>query len=286
MTAISPIRILWSYTHTTSWRGLALARERNWTLAWDARPALYLFDRHGRPQAEWRCPGELVAAACADDGSSFAAVGTLGEVWLLAPDLSVRWERRIPTRADGVAVEAFGQYLAVSGGDGMLHLFNRLGQTVWQALNARPLCHLAFIPEQARLIGSADFGLTACYDSSGRCVWRDGLVAHVGSLAVSGDGSALVLACYSEGLCFYYKGEPKSRRFLPNTAPAHRVAISYDGRTLLTTDRESRLVWRGADRKMQHEFTCDGKPIALALEAVGERAVVVLADGRIIGTEL
>jgi hypothetical protein len=285
VTAISPVQTLWSYTHTVPWRGLALARERNLTLAWDVRHTLHLFNRHGQPQAEWPCPGELIDAACADDGSSFAAVGARGEVWLLAPDLSVRWERRVPGRAEGVAVEGFGQYLAVSDRDGMLHLFNRLGQTVWQALNARPLCHLAFVPEQAQLVGSADFGLTACYDSAGRCLWRDGLVAHVGSLAVSGNGSALVLACYSEGLCFYHQGNPKTRRFLANTAPAHRAALSYDGRTLLTTDRESRLVWRGADQKIQHEFKCDGKPVALVLEAVGERAVVAFADGKIIGTE-
>ncbi len=274
------LQTLWSYTHATAWRGLALCRERGLTLAWDARHGLHLFNRRGEPQSHWSCPGELIDAAAAGDGGSFAVVGAQGEVWLLAPDLTLRWERRVSTRTAAVALEAFGRYLAVADGGGTLHLFDRVGHVVWQALNPRPLRHLAFVPEQPRLVASADFGLVACYDTAGRCVWRDGLVAHVGSLAVSGDGSALVLACYSEGLCRYRNNDPKTRQFLADTAPAHRAALSYDGKILLTTDRDRAVAWRNGEGKRRHDISCDAKPVALALDALGERAVLALADGR------
>ena len=281
MNATSPPHILWSYTHSAAWRGVAQTRERGLTLAWDARHTLQLFNRRGQPQAHWPCPNELSAAACAADGASFAAASAQGEVWLLAPDLSVRWERRVSTRCTAIALETFGRYVAVADGDGTLHLLDRQGQTVWKALNPRPLHELAFVPEQSRLMVSADFGLTASYDSAGRCVWRDGLVAHVGSLAVNGDGSLVVLACFSEGLCCYRNQDPKTRRFLPNTAPVHRAALSYTGKMLLTTDRESVVAWRRADGTIRQQLQCVEKPVALALDALGERAVVAFADGQL-----
>lgn len=275
------MQTLWSYTHPTPWRGLTQSRERGLTLAWDVRHGLHLFNHRGEPQAHWSCPGELIAAAGSDDGTSFAAVGSQGEVWLLAPDLSVRWERRVATAAVTVALEPFGRCLAVADASGTLYLLDHASRTIWQALNPRPLHHLAFVPEQPRLVVSADFGLVAAYDTAGRCVWRDGLVAHVGSLAVSGDGSLLVLACYSEGLCCYRNSDPKTRHFLPNTAPAHGATLSYDGKVLLTTDRQGSVAWRDAEGNRCHDMPCDAKPVALALDALGNRAVVALADGRL-----
>jgi hypothetical protein len=273
------LRTLWSHKSAAPWRGLALARERGWVLAWDAGHLLHLFNRRGEPQAQWSCPTELVAAACADDGGAFAAAGGDGRVWLLAPDLTVRWERRVGARAAGVALEALGRYVAASDAGGTLHLLDRGGRVAWQASNPRPLQHLAFVAEQPRLVGSADYGLVACYDSGGRCVWRDGLVANVGSLAVSGDGSLVALACFSEGVCVYRDGDPRTRRFLPHTAPAHRAAQSYDGGTLLITDRESGVAWHDADGTLRHRLTTDGKPVAVALAPLGESAVVAFADG-------
>jgi hypothetical protein len=281
VTATSPVRTLWSHTNAAPWRGLALARERGWALAWDAGHTLLLFNRRGEPQAQWPCPAELIGAAAADDGGTFAAAGADGRVWLLAPDLTVRWERRVGSRAAGVALEAFGRYLAASDAGGTLHLLDRDGRAVWQASNPRPLQHLAFLTEQPRLVGSADYGLVACYDSTGRCVWRDGLVANVGSLAARGDGSLVVLTCFSEGICCYRNGDPRTRRFLPHTAPAHRAAMSYDGKTILTTDRESTLAWHDADGPLRRKTPVDARPVALALAPLGDGAVVAFADGRL-----
>ena len=54
-----------------------------------------------------------------------------------------------------------------------------------------------------RLGAGLAIGLLAAFDLSCNCLWRDGLVATIGALAVNGSGDRIVLACYSEGLRFY-----------------------------------------------------------------------------------
>src|SRR5262249_7346088 len=168
--------------------------ENNW---------LYLLNRSGERQAQVRAPGGVTAACCADDGSAYAAVGERGEVWWLSPDLSIRWERVMPKKTAAAATDPFGQYLAVSDLLGNLHVLDRFGTLICQTLTPRPLHHLAFVPAGQALVGSADYGLVACYDLAGRPLWRDGLVAHVGSLATSEDGGQIILACFTEGLQRY-----------------------------------------------------------------------------------
>ena len=49
------------------------------------------------------------------------------------------------------------------------------------------------------LVASADYGLVGSFDVRGEWRWRDGLVAHVGGLAVNGDGDQLVLVGFVVG---------------------------------------------------------------------------------------
>ena len=104
----------WTHALANPARGLALAREKGWVLAWDNQDWLYLLNQAGERQAQMHAPGKLVAAACADDGSAYVAVGARGEIWWLAPDLHSRWERSVPHPVTALALDPFGQYLAVA----------------------------------------------------------------------------------------------------------------------------------------------------------------------------
>ena len=76
--------------------------------------------------------------------------------------------------------------------------------------------HLAFIPAVPFILGASDYGLAACFDLEGKLVWRDALVAHIGSLTVSGAGERVILACFTEGLQQYdLKGKNLGRKSLP-----------------------------------------------------------------------
>jgi hypothetical protein len=144
---------------------------------------------------------------------------------------------------------------------------------------------LAFVPQAPFVIGSADYGLVACFDLRGQCSWRDGLVAHVGSLAVSGDGERVELACFTEGLQRYtLAGRNRGRQQIGE--PCRLAALSFDGQQTLAAGLSSRLLL--LDRKGRALATHDlGSPAtALALAALGDRAAVALADGRVMGFDV
>jgi hypothetical protein len=254
-------------------------------LAWDTHHWICLLNRAGERQAQWHTPDKLVTACCADDGSAYAAVGGRGEVWWLAPDLMPRWERAIAHPATAAAMESNGQYLAVADGRGNLHLFDQTGRTVFQVPSPRPLHHLTFVPAAPLLVGAADYGLVACFSPLGKLLWHSGLVAHIGSLAVTGNGSQIVLACFSEGIQRYTATGEKQLR-LALAEPCRLAALTFDGRYFLIAGLGNQL--RLLDEKGQtlatHAF--DHPAAALALGALGDRAVAALMEGPVVGLGL
>jgi hypothetical protein len=279
------MRLRWTHPLPASARGLTLAREPGLVLVWDANHWVYLLSRGGGSQAHWHAPGNLVAACASDDGSAYGAVGDRGEVWWLAPDLMPRWGRGLSRPATATALDSLGQYLAVADNRGRVYVFNQLGKFVFKTTCARPLHHLAFIPAAPFLVGSSDFGLVACFDVSGKQMWRDGLVAHVGALAVNGDGSEIVLACFSEGLQRYaVSGQNLGRLSLAE--PCRLAAISYDGRYLLASGLGTHLRLLTGQGQVLYNQILDKPASALALSPLGDMAVVALADGPVIGLSL
>jgi hypothetical protein len=277
------MRPLWSQSLGGPARGVALAREKGWILAWDEAGWLSLLDPKGARQAHVRAGGALAAACCSDDGSAWAAVGTRGEVWWLAPDLTTRWEGAVPAPALTAALDPFGQYLAVADARGQLHVLDRLGRGVCHLQSPRPLHHLAFTP--TGLVGSADYGLVAGFDLAGRWTWRDGLVAHVGALSVSGDGGEVLLACFSEGV-LRYDGQGKKGGQLATPEPCRLVSVSFDGQRLLVGGLGNRLELLEPGRGVVASHPLEHPPAALALAALGDSAVVALAGGPVIRLSL
>jgi hypothetical protein len=272
--------LLWSLTTAGAVRGLCLAREKGWLLVRDENDWLYLLDRNGERQGQVRAPKELTTCACADDASAFVTAGREGDLWWLAPDLMPRWQRALGPRVEALAVDPLGQYVAAADTGGGLSLFTRKGRLVWKVQTPRGLRHLAFVAEAPFLIGCSDFGLVACFDAAGRMVWRDGLVAHVGSLAVNGDGSTIALACFSDGLYRYAVKEARPRRqALPD--PCSLAVLSYDGRLVLVTGLSTRLVLLDASGRVRGEHSLEAPAVALALSPLADRAVAAMASGRV-----
>jgi len=279
------IRASWSQNLGVKPRGLALARERGWILAWDEKDRLHLFDCAGSRQASSGLPGSLVSAATAEDGSAHAAIGAARQLWWLAPDLSRRWEEHLAHRAVAVALDAFGQYVAVAESHGGIQVFDCHGRLVCRSQSPRPLQHLAFVPAAPFILGSADYGFVGCFDLTGRCMWRDSPVANIGSMAVSGDGNSILLACFTEGLQRYnLTGQDKGRM---NAGDVCRlVAISYDGELLLGAGLSNDLLLLDCQGRTLGNHEASKPAVALALSALGENAIVALADGRVIGLDV
>jgi hypothetical protein len=279
-----PARVLWSAAAGAPLRGLALARERGRVVAWDADRHVHVFDRAGGLQARRQLPAAVAAACAADDGSAYAAVGAEGQVWRLAPDLAPRWERAAAPSGVAAALDPFGEHLAVADSGGGLALFDRGGKPLWKAACPRPLRFLAFAAERAVLAGSANFGLVACFDRTGRCLWRDTPVAHTGALTVSGDAGLIALACFGDGLCCYAADRPKPA-CRPAAAPCRLASASYDGTRLLTAGLEAKVALRSADGEVRAEWPVAAPPVALALGPLADWAAVGLPDGTLLALD-
>jgi hypothetical protein len=273
----APFHTRWTQSLPHPLRGVALAREAGRILAWDERDWLYLFNAAGQRQGQVQRPG-LTAAAAADDGSAVVAAGGRGELWWLGPDLRTRWERAVPRRAVAAALDPFGQYVAVADAASHLHLFDRAGRAVWRVQTPRPLLHLAFVPAAARLVASADYGLVAGFDAAGRGVWRDGLVSHVGSLAVTGTGDRTVLACFSDGLQQY---SLEGHKLAPVSVSegVRLAAVAFDGGRILVVTRSERLLLLTGDGQVVGSQAHDPPVSGMALGALGDYAVVARRDG-------
>ena len=196
-----------------------------------------------------------------------------------------RWGRGLSRPATAAALDSLGQYLAVADNRGRVYVFNHLSKLVFKVTCPRPLHHLAFVPGAPFLVGSSDFGLVTCFDTSGKQMWRDGLVAHVGSLAVNGDGTEMVLACFSEGLQRYnVAGQNQGRVSVPE--PCRLAAISYDGRHVLASGLGNHLRLLNRQGQVLCAHVLEKNAAALAFGAQSEQVVVALADGPVIALDL
>ncbi len=271
---------LWTRSVQAPARGVALARERSWILAWDQTHWLYLFDHCGHRQAQIRPPSDVVHACSADDGSAYVAIGAGGEIWWLTPDLTIRWQLNLTPPLVAVALDPFGQYLAVSDQRGVVHLFTCLGQMVATVQSPRPIHHLAFVPTAPLIAASADFGLVGAFDLTGQWHWRDAVVVNVGGLATSGGASQILLACFSHGLQGYGKGGENLGR-IPVDVPCRLVSATFDGQRLLVADMGSQLILCDRAGHKLAGFSCPAPVAALALSALGDHTVVGLTDGSV-----
>jgi hypothetical protein len=266
-------------------QGLCLARENGFLLAWDGSGWLYLFNPTGQRQSQRQIPGSLANACGADDGSAYAAAGASGEVWWLAPDLSTRWQRTLSHPILTLALDPFGQYLAVSDQRGQISFFNRLGQQVGQTESVRPFHHLAFVPAAPLLVGCADYALVGAFDLNGQWRWRDGLVAHVGALAVTGDGAQVLLACFSEGIQRYDLAGNRLER-LDLSEPLRLVSTSFDGRVILAAGLTKNLFLVDKTGGNLSRKETERSVSRLALAALGDFAIIGLVDGQLIRLRL
>lgn len=265
--------------------GLAVAGESGHLLTWADPPQITLW-RGGEILQQRQAALPLRAGACAADGTTYAVASTSGRVWLLGDDLRTRWESQLPAGAVAVALDPLGEWLAAADDKGGLHLLSvRTGKGIWRAEAPRPLHHLAFVPEAPLLIGAAAAGVVVAFDPRGQCLWRQGIAAHLGSLAVSGDGKVIVLAGYGEGPCCF---DPAGQRLplLRKLGPCRRLVLSFDGRMLALEDLDGvvHLATSGCVKLEAH--TPQGRILDLALAPLGDAVTLGLQAGGLVELSL
>jgi hypothetical protein len=272
--------LLWSQPVLAGPRGLVHAREKGWLAVWDQQRWLYLLSAAGKRQGQVNLAESLTVAAVADDGSALAAGSKKGTVWWLEPDLSIRWQRQLTEPVLALALDPFGKLLAVADARDHVQLYDPQGEVACRWQCPRALHHLAFVPARPLLVGSSDFGLVAGFDLAGKCLWRDGLVSHVGGLASSGDGAVIALACFTDGIQ-RYRLDGVNLGKLKAGAACRLLAASFDCRRLLAAGLGEELTVLDGGGHVQANHKLEKPAAALAMSALGDEAYVVLEDGRI-----
>jgi hypothetical protein len=260
--------LLWSQNLGAGVRGLELAREKQWVLTWDQANWLHLFGQTGQRQGQIQAEGAIAAATCAEDGSAFAIAHSQVHIAWLNPDLSRRWQQTLLAPVGALAMDSLGNYVAVADQRGAVHVIDSAGKTVSQFQVPRPLQNMAFVSAAPWLVASADFGLVGALDLSGKWQWRDSPVSHVGGLSVNGDGSQLLLACFSEGLR-RYGADGKNLGPLSVADACRLVVQSYDGSRILVADLGQRL----------HLVDANGTPLASHVSPQPVAAIAIGARG-------
>lgn len=277
------MRLDWSRELPAPALGIGLAREPGTLLVFDAERMLTRLDRTGQIELRRPAPATLTAAVITDEGRHVAAIGRRGQVWLLSAEFDVIWQRSVSSPV-AVAIDHLGRAVAVADGAGGLHVFDDGGQELWRTTTARPLRYLAYVAEAGALVGAADLGLVCAFDRRGEIMWRDGLMANVGSLAVSGDGRRIALACFSEGLCCYALERPKQER-LSNVGVCRLVGLGYTGEPVVSVGLDHRVTVRDGRGASVGELVLPHVPAALVVSALGDWAAVTAERG-VMGIEL
>lgn len=275
------MRLTWTQPLPARPRGLSLAREQGSLLTWVDTHWLYLLNRAGQRQAQRHLGTGIVSACVSDDGSACCAATIAGLLVWLAPDLTPRWQVSLAAGPVALAIDPHGQYAACADGAGQIHLFDRLGCEVANISCPRPIHHLAFVPELPLLVACAEYGFVGAFDLAGQCAWREGLVAHVGGLAVTGNGQC-ALACFSEGLLRFGPGGQRLEQLAAGET-CRLVSVDFTGgRFLVGGPSKGLLLFDGAGNVVdKHQL--EHAIVALALGPLGTDARRALADNCVIG---
>jgi hypothetical protein len=277
-------RECWTNATLGRFRGLGLAREPGWVLAWDAAQRLYLWDREGKARAEQTLAAPPAVAAISDDGQSSVTLTSDGHLCWFDSKLTLQFDHPLDIKPLAVALEAYGQYLLVSDQERHTFLFSRAGEQLTQVETPRPLQHLVFFTTQSAWAGAANYGFIGCYEADGKCRWRDTPFSNTGNLAWDG-GNGLYLASYSEGVR-RYSIDGGAASHVATRFAARRVGAAYQGDRLWVAhetigDTAGGLSLLKSDGTVLGTFALPQRADAVAAGPLGDWGAYGLTEGRV-----
>lgn len=228
----------------------------------------------GEPLALFRHDCTLRASDCSVDGQRIAVLDERGVVHLLDEEFQSVWKRRFVPAPQSLRLAPLGHGLAVADETGLCVLDGQ-GRERWRSPTPRALRHLAWVPETDAVVGAAEFGFVGAFDGNGKPLWRDGLVAHIGGLAVRGDGQECLMACFNDGVRQHESDRPGC---LPvaGTPPCRALDASYSMDVLFLVDLPGQQLIRyvRSPQVVQQTYTSDRGITALASDSLAQRVVL------------
>lgn len=277
---IGPL-VRWIFNTEAPLTGLCLARETGEVLAADAIGSLYRIDRRGGYSAVNRIREPIRHIAFSDDGEFAAALAGESQVYRFDRQLQTVWKLDLPEQCLQVAIDPYGQYIAVSLADGGNLIFDARRRRVAGFATIRPLSHLAFLTTEPTLVSAAEHGLICCHSITGESLWEEKLWSNVGRLTATGDGELIYIAGFNHGVqTFDGSGAPIGSYIVEGTV--NRIATSYEPQRLIASTIEKHLYWLDADGELLWATMTPEDVVHLSCDPFGEWAVCGFAGGQVI----
>jgi hypothetical protein len=273
-------RLGWSLSTEAPLVALRLARETGEVLAADAIGSLYHIDRGGQIANITRGPSPIRAIAWSDTGNGgIALVGDEKLYWFNRRLLFQGWLEH-PEPVLGLALEAHGNYAAVSLSSGAVIIYDSNRKKVRRFSSLRPLVGMEFLVHRPAIVGVAEYGLLCGHAFSGEEEWQEQLWSNVGDLSVTGDGKTILMACYSHGIqCHDGHGRQVGSYQVGGTVS--RVATSFIPGRIAAATMERHFYYIEADGQVEFQATLPDDVCRVFCDPSGKSVIVGLTSGRI-----
>ncbi len=273
-------RLSWSLSTEAPLVALQLARETGEVLAADASGGLYHIDRSGKLANITRGPSPIRALAWSDTGSGgIALVGDEKLYWFNRRLLFQGWlEHSEPVV--GLALEAHGNYAAVSLASAANVIYDANRKRVRRFVTQRPLIALHFLVHRPALVGVAEYGLLCTQSFSGGEEWQEQLWSNVGDMSITGDGRSILLACFSHGIqCHDGSGRQVGSYQVGGTVS--RVSTSFIPGRIAAGTVERHFYYMSTGGQVEFQATLPDDLCRVFCDPFGRGVVLGLTSGRI-----
>jgi hypothetical protein len=272
--------IRWSFSTEAPLVSLDLANESGDLLAADTSGGLYRLDSRGQFVSLTRGHRNIRKIAFCDTGSAAVILTGDSVVSWLDENLEVQWSIELHEVCLDVAIDPYGQHLAVSLADGNNIIYSRFKKQVSNFETMRPLSFLDFLITEPALVGCAEYGFLCRHDFSGNAEWNEKLWTNVGDMSVSGDGTSILLASFTYGIqLFDTAGNNRASYMADGTA--NLVAGSLIPQQIAAATLERKLYWLDSDGELQWMAEAPEEISRLICDPLGDGFYCGLSSGKV-----
>lgn len=276
--------VKWTFGTEGPLSGVQLARESGEVLASDETGGLYRLDRKGQYAAVTRTREPIRQVALSDDGEVAAAIVGENSLHCFNRQLKTEWQIELPSQCLAIAMNPYGQYIAVSLTEAGNVIYDVKKRRVARFDSIRPLTHLRFVTTEPTLMAAADHGLLCCVSLGGERLWEEKVWSNVGSMAITGDGELIYLATYAHGIQVF-DGDGDSVGSYVVEGAVKQIAASYEPHRVVASTLERHLYLLDPDGEMLWAARTPQDVAQLACDPLGEFVVCGFADGHVVGLD-
>ena len=273
--------LAWSVATEAPLVALEYARETGDLLAADESGTLSRIDPTGRVSNVTQARTPVRGLAWSDTGAGGAVLVDQTKLYWFDERLRFTSSAELPGRTSAVAIESQARYVAVALSDGLVVIHDPNRKVVRHFDAGQPFVRMRFLLDQPAIVGVAEYGLLACHHFEGDRIWVEKLFSGVGDMAITGDGKAVLLACFAMGVqCHRRDGAHLGSYQLGGTV--NRVATSFVSKRIGAATIERHVFWLDTDGDVLWQGEAPDEVFALHCDPLGRGLIAGLKSGRIV----